>query len=263
MWKLILAPWHVEPMILIPIVVAAALYWKGHLSLRHGVAAAFYAGLAVIGVALLSPLDDLADALFSGHMAQHLLLILVAAPLLAVSRAGTVLLVALPRSLRLPLSHMASWLPRAWRPGTFWLGFIAVFLFWHLPQAYGWARQSEAVHIAEHLTLLLSAYAFWSVIVAPPTRTPSFVARSLFCVIAAFVTDLPAVIMIFSPVAFYVADPAVAAQWGLTPLEDQQLAGLMMWVPASFLFFGAAIWCFAKYLSPQPSHPTLRFEVPI
>lgn len=261
MWKLIFAPWHFEPMVLVPLLVAAALYRKGHSSLPQAAAAAFYAGLLAILIALLSPIDDLADTLFSGHMAQHLLLILVAAPLLAVSRAGVVLLMALPRQFRLMLSRAASWLPRAARPVTFWLGFIAVFLFWHLPQVYGWARQSEVVHIFEHLTLLLSAYAFWSVIFAPGARAPNFAARSLLCVIAAFVTDLPAVIMIFSPVRIYAADPAAISQWGLTPLEDQQLAGLMMWVPASLVFFGAAIWCFAKYLSPQPSPTALRFEV--
>jgi cytochrome c oxidase assembly factor CtaG len=263
MWQLIFAPWHFEPMVVAAIVVTAALYWRGHSTLRHASAAAFHAGLATIAVALLSPVDDLADALFSGHMAQHLLLILVAAPLLTLSRAGAVLLVALPRRLRMPLSHAASWLPRAWRPVTFWLGFIAVFLFWHLPQAYGWARESETVHIAEHLSLLLSACGFWSVVFASPSRSPNFVARSLFCVIAAFVTDLPAVIKILSPVAVYAGDPVAVARWGLTPLEDQQLAGLMMWVPASFLFFGAAIWCFARYLSPQPSTPALRLEVSI
>lgn len=263
MWKLIFAPWHFEPMVIGAIAVAAALYWKGHSTLNRASAATFSVGLAAIAIALLSPVDDLADTLFSGHMAQHLLLILVAAPLLAISRAGTVLFIALPRQARLPLSRAASWLPRASRPITFWLGFIAVFLFWHLPQAYGWARENEAVHIAEHLTLLLSACAFWSVIFAPRTRSPSFAARALFCVIAAFVTDLPAVIMIFSPVAIYVADPQAISQWGLTPLEDQQLAGLMMWVPASLLFFGAAIWCFARYLTPQDSPPALRFEVSI
>lgn len=263
MWKLILAPWHFEPMVIAAILVVAALYAIGHSTLRRAPAVAFYAGLAAIAFALLSPLDDLADTLFSGHMAQHLLLILIAAPLLAVSRAGTVLFLALPRELRLPLSHAARLLPRARRPVTFWLGFVAVFLFWHLPQAYGWARESETVHITEHLSLLLSAYAFWSIIFASPSRPPNFAARSLFCVIAAFVTDLPAVIMIFSPVAFYAGDPLAVARWGLTPLEDQQLAGLMMWVPASFLFFGAAIWCFARYLSPQPSSHTLRLEVSI
>jgi cytochrome c oxidase assembly factor CtaG len=263
MWKLIFAPWHFEPMVIAAIVVAVALYWIGRSTLQRAPAGAFYAGLAAIAVALLSPVDDLADALFSGHMAQHLLLILLAAPLLAISRAGAVLFLALPRQLRMPLSHAASWLPRAWRPVTFWLGFIAIFLFWHLPQAYGWARESEAVHISEHLTLLLSACAFWSVIFASRARAPSFAARSLFCVITAFVTDLPAVIMIFSPVAFYTGDPVAVARWGLTPLEDQQLAGLMMWVPASFLFFGAAIWCFARYLSPQPPSPALRLEVSI
>src|SRR6185437_10372896 len=176
MWKLIFAPWHFEPMVVAAILVTAALYWRGHSALHRASAVAFYAGLATIAVALLSPVDDLADALFSGHMAQHLPLILLAAPLLAISRAGAVLFLALPRQLRMPLSHAASWLPRAWRPVTFWLVFIAIFLFWHLPQAYGWARESEAVHISEHLTLLLSACAFWSVIFASRARAPSFAA---------------------------------------------------------------------------------------
>lgn len=259
MWSVIAGSWAFEPGVTIPAALSGLLYavGLGEVRVPRRMIASFYGGLAIILVALISPLDEVADALFSAHMAQHLLLILAAAPLLACSRAATVLFMALPPEVRTGLSTVARLVPRARRPIAFWLAFTGIFLFWHLPQAYRWASESETVHIVEHGSLLISAYAFWTMVFASQRRTPNFGARSLFLVITAFVTDLPAVLMIFSPNVLYAVDPQAIAAWGLTPLEDQQLAGLMMWVPASLIFFSAAIWCFARYLSPQPYRPAL------
>jgi putative membrane protein len=200
------------------------------------------AAVAAVGVALL-PLSGAARQLLSLHMLQHLLLIVVAAPLLIVSRA----LEGLERR---------KWFAALAHPVTAWMAFVGVFLFWHWPAALQWADDSAASRLMEQGSLLLSALVFWSVALARGARQSSSCgARALWVMTAALATDLPGVIMVFSPRALCALPAGRAWHWALTPLEDQQIAGLLMWVPANLVFFGIAMALFARWMSDHSPVP--------
>jgi putative membrane protein len=155
---------------------------------------------------------------------QHLLLITIAAPLLVL--AGC--------SVRLP-------------PLWGWTLFVAVFLFWHWPAAFQWAARNPLTELLELASILAAAVCFWDgVLGASPLNDG---ARALMVMTAAFLTDLPGVVMLFSPRAICMMPGENAARFGLTPLEDQQIAGLLMWVPANLVFFGIALFLFARWIS--------------
>jgi len=203
---------------------------------------AFAAGLGVVALVLLPPISSAAEQLFAFHMVQHLLLIALAAPLLVVSRVfdnlqGNAFISALTQ------------------PVTAWIAFVGIFLFWHWPAAFQWAAEREASRLLEHASILIGALLFWSVALSSKGQSwLSYGARALYVMTAAVATDLPGVIMVFSPRAICSMPGENAAGWGLTPLQDQQIAGMLMWVPANLVFFGAAMLLFAQWLkSPAPS----------
>jgi putative membrane protein len=186
---------------------------------------AFAAALLVVaGVIALEPLGQ---QLFAFHMAQHLLLIALAAPLLVLG------------GIQIPM-----------RPVWAWSLFVGVFLFWHIPAAF----QGAALHhltLLELASILLAAIPFWSA--ALGTNESSDGARALMVMTAAIVTDLPGVVMLFAPRALCVMPDENAAAFHLTPLQDQQIAGLLMWVPANLAFFAIATFLFARWIS-HPNH---------
>jgi cytochrome c oxidase assembly factor CtaG len=190
--------------------------------------------LLTIALVLLPPLASAAETLFSAHMMQHLLLIVVVAPLLVLSGSAD------EKRIPLPLS----------RPATAWCLFVGVFLFWHWPAAFQWAARSEATRLLEHATILCSALLFWNVALSAKNESGlSYGARALFVMTAAVATDLPGVIMVFAPQAICTMPHENSFRWGLTPLEDQQIAGMLMWVPANLAFFSIATWLFARWIS--------------
>jgi putative membrane protein len=178
------------------------------------------AGAALLGVALLWRMSGM---LFAAHMVQHLLLIAIAAPLLVL--AGC--------EVRLP-------------PLWSWTLFVAVFLFWHWPAAFQWAARNPLTELLELGSILAAAVCFWSGVLGKYSMNDG--ARALMVMTAAVLTDLPGVVMLFSPRAICVMPGENAALFGLTPLEDQQIAGLLMWVPANLVFFGIALFLFARWI---------------
>jgi putative membrane protein len=204
-----------------------------HKLARIGAAAC---GGAVVAVVLIPPRATDARELFSAHMIQHLLLIVVAAPLFAIAGAIGV--------LPAPVAQ------RVTSPALAWSLFTASFLFWHWPTAFRWAAHGEATRLLEHATILVTATLFWSVALskAGPQRL-SHGAAALFVTTAAVVTDLPGVIMLFAPTPVCAMPQEDAARWGLTALQDQQFAGLLMWVPANLIFFSFATWLLASWMS--------------
>jgi len=176
--------------------------------------------LALFGVGLLMPM---ADQLFAAHMVQHLLLITIAAPLLVLGGAR----------IRLP-------------PAMSWALFVGVFLFWHWPVAFQWAARRPLTELLELASIFAAATAFWSAALFPGHLNDG--ARALMVMTAAVVTDLPGVVMLFAPKAICVMPGENAARFGLTPLQDQQIAGLLMWVPANLVFFGIATFLFARWI---------------
>ena len=179
-------------------------------------------------MAVTGALSLLGDMLFSIHMTQHLLLIGVAAPLLAAS------------GVAIPIPPLAGWAT-----------FIAVFLFWHWPAAFGWAATHHLGAPLEMGSILTAALCFWSGVLGRGPLNDG--ARALLVMTAAVLTDLPGVVMLFAPRAICVMPHENAARFGLTALEDQQIAGLLMWVPANLVFFSIATWLFARWMRDHHS----------
>ena len=222
---------------------------------------AFAAGLLVLLAALSNPADRISDQLFCAHMVQHLTLMLVAAPLLVQGRTAIVFLWALPGNLR---RSGGSWwtrsgLSRALRPLVshpvmIWGWFCGFFVFWHLPRPYAWALGNEGIHVLEHLAFLLSAFAFWSVVIEPlGRRRLDYGATLLFVATAAIVSGLPGALMILAARPLYGAHAEGVAAWGLTLVQDQQLGGLIMWVPAGFAYLLAMAVLFVRWLRAAES----------
>ncbi|HXF60054.1 MAG TPA: cytochrome c oxidase assembly protein, partial [Caldilineaceae bacterium] len=206
--------------------------------------AAFAVGIVALAIALVSPLEALSGVLFSAHMVQHLLLILVAAPLMALGAQPAIWLWALPRRRRRPL---ARWWRRqqplhiAWRalsaPFAVWLLHTGAVWIWHVPALYEAALASEAIHTLEHLTFFGTALLFWWVLLGRTTQGATrYLTGMALAAGTAFHGSLLGVLMTFAPAPWYASYAATAAPWGLTPLEDQQLAGVIMWVPAGTVY---------------------------
>jgi putative membrane protein len=242
----------------------AALYARGVRRMWHeagggrGIAYwrmwAFAAGWLALFAALLSPLDPLGGALFSAHMLQHEVMMLLAAPLLAVGRPLGAFVWGLPQRWRRPawtavraggLQASVRWLSR---PLVAWSVHAAALWIWHVPALFERAVQSEPVHVAQHLTFFVSALLFWWAILRPGLRRDTFGLATLYILTTAMHTSLLGALLTFAPFAWYPVYDATAPAWGLTGLEDQQLGGLIMWVPAGFVYLAIALLLFATWL---------------
>jgi putative membrane protein len=221
--------------------------------LRPGRAVAFVGALVTLLVALNGPVHDLAEgALFSAHMVQHLLLTLVVPPLLL---AGTPSFMA--DALLAPLLRRPApcWVLRTLTRPVPALGAYAVVLFvWHLPQPYDAALRSHAIHIAEHALLVTTALAAWWPVASPSRRLPRlpYAAQILYL----FVFGIPMTIVAAmitgaeqSLYPFYASAPRVTA---LTPLADQRLGGVLMWVPAGLVPLLAFTAVFFRWAASEP-----------
>lgn len=231
----------------------------------------FAAALATIAVALLSPLDAASAALASAHMVQHVLLVLVAAPLLALSAPGPTIVRGSPLVVRRALTRWPHRLgldgdtTRVLRePVAAWLAAVAALWFWHAAGPYGAALDHTVVHIAEHATFLATALLFWRCVVGSRAggRVPGGVGVLAVFAMAMQSTFLSA-LLTFATTPWYEGYATTTAAYGLTPLADQQLAGAIMWVPAGFVYVGTALallvgWIDASGAPGEPDAPPRR-----
>jgi putative membrane protein len=245
------ATWTFDPWIVTPLLVLGLLYAAGSAVLwqrtgrqvRGWQAVAYFSGWLSIALALVSPLHWLGEHLFTFHMIEHEILMAISAPLLVMSRPIGTLLWSLPRGgrlasgrfLRRPAVEAAwQWLSTG-RNATLLHG-LAIWA-WHAPFLFDAAVVNVAVHRLQHLSFLLTAILFWWSVFR---RGDSGVgAWHLF--ITMLHTSVLGALMALAPRLLYEAETATAAEWGLTALEDQQLAGLIMWVPAGTVYAGAAL----------------------
>ena len=242
--------WSVDPAVLSGVLLVAWAYWVGVRLLSErsrvatrGRALAFAAGLATVLVALVSPVDTLAGRSLSAHMVQHLLLILVAAPLLVLGRPALPMSLALPTWVRLALRRATrrralSAAGRLLRhPVVAWLLHVSVLWAWHAPGPYQAALASRWVHALEHATFLGTAALFWWVALAPGPRRVLARGADVVYVLAAWLQS-GALGALFT----FAASPLYPVYARLTadPLRDQQVAGLLMWIPAGLVYLGAA-----------------------
>ena len=223
-------------------------------------AAAFWAGLVTVVLALDSTIDTQAERLFWVHMVQHVLLMMVAAPLLVLAAPWIPIWKGLPLSTRrgLGAAYMRSPGWRAVRsagravaaPISIWILFNVDLCVWHVPSLYGLTLRNQAVHDLEHVSFLLLAVLFWAqVIESPPLRTRLGEARRIaYVTLGATVCWLLAVVLAFAPSPLYASYSTLASRpGGLSALADQQLAAGIMWGPGSvpyavFVFVALYRW---------------------
>jgi cytochrome c oxidase assembly factor CtaG len=251
--------WTFEPAVVAGLALACAIYARGvHALWRsagrgRGIApwrvACFGAGLLALVLALVSPIDAVATALFSVHMTQHMLLVVVAAPLILLGDPGTATLWALRIEER---RRLGAWwgarraLPALWRvlrlPLVAFTLHVGTLWAWHVPSLYDAAIGNDWVHAAEHASFFLTALLFWYPIADPhPRRRYGVGVATLYLFAAGLQGTLLGALMSFARHPWYLAHYGTTAAWGLTPLEDQQLAGLVMWIPAGLVYLVALV----------------------
>ena len=251
--QFLFAAWNANPAVLLPVLTALGLYVAVYgIQPRLGW---FLAGLITILATLLSPLNALASGyLFSAHMAQHILLLQVVPALLLLGLPPAVSL-ALPPG---PAGH----------PLLGWLAGVGAMWLWHLPALCNAAGALPPVHAVQTVSLLLLGALFWRPVLAP--RGPERLAPPaavLYLFSACVTCSVLGIIITFSPVAvcsiyshpptdLYGILPVIRGQWGFTPARDQQVGGLLMWVPMCLIYLSSIFAQIARWYA----EPTRRGE---
>jgi putative membrane protein len=264
----VLAEWNVAPWLVASLLAAAFAYALGTLRLwrkagtgrgiRIAQVCCFAAAWASLALALLSPLDHAAEERFWLHMVQHELLMVVAAPLIVVSRPLEAMTWALPAAWR---SAVGLWLHRPaiagpWRivtlPVSAWLIHALALWLWHVPAWFEAALHREGMHVLQHASFFGSALLFWWTIFQPwrtARAADGSAIASLFTTMLH--TGALGALLTFSTSVWYPSYRMSETLSGLTPLEDQQLGGLVMWVPAGSVYVGAALAIALRWLQPR------------
>ncbi|MEV0393545.1 cytochrome c oxidase assembly protein [Polymorphospora rubra] len=253
--------------------LALAGYGRGvhELWSRHGVGAivpiwrvaAFTTGALIVLAVEGGLLDDLAHGSLAGHMTQHMVLLLVAGPLLAAGGAGLPLSLATP--LR-PRRRLARW--RA-APTVRWLrrpvvyaslagaAQLLVLWVWHLPVPYVAALDHPVLHGVEHLCFVVAAWLLWTPVVGAPRHRPPAPVGALLLVTTMLPATALGAVLTFAPRPVY-----PAAVYGSDPLADQQLAGLLMWLPMDAVLLVAALAGLLRWLARPDGDPPVPADDP-
>jgi putative membrane protein len=221
--------------------------------------ASFCAGAMVVLLALISPLDGLADILFGAHMLQHMVLLVVAPPLLMLGLPARAILRTFPRPVRRlvvrplarsrPLHRVAGVL---FNPVTVFCLFNGVLGFWHVPAVFVAAQETESLHVLEHLSFLLAGCVLWWLIVEPLRVWPR--GAELSKIVFVIACHLPMLLLgqlflAFTSLPLYASSAAGETAWGLTPLSDQRLGGGIMFGLDMVITFTTISVLFGRYLS--------------
>ncbi len=249
-----------EPGIVIPLFLGLALYGAGaarrgswaRLRWRH---ASFAAGWLTLFFALASPIHEVGEQLFSAHMLQHEIMILISAPLIAAAHPGVTCLWAFAPRHR---GRVGGWIHRVESapvvrfveaPLNAWILEAAALWLWHIPALYQATLTSDGVHAAQHLSFFLTAVLFWSALFGMGRSSAHYGAAILYVFATAVHCSALGALLTFSSVLWYPAYAHTTARWGFTPLQDQQLGGVIMWVPSGFVFIVIALALLAKWIA--------------
>jgi len=252
--------WALDGWVVGPLLVSLAWFAIGYLRLRrrsalataHRASAAwFIAGWLVLAAALVTPLHEAGERSFAAHMLEHELLMLVAAPLLVLSRPIGIALWAFPQSGRRALAAFGHGIGGAWRlltaPVTATLLQAAVLWLWHAPRLFDLALADPGWHVVQHLCFLGSALLFWWSVLHGRDRRLGVRVGCLF--FTAIVSGALGALMAFSSSPWYAGYAASGLDaFGLSPAQDQQLAGLLMWIPGGLVHAVAALGLVARRL---------------
>lgn len=276
------SPWEWRFEILIILVPLTALYTVGWRRLRgkrgrqsklatFARLAAYWLGMAVLVTALMSPIDALGGQLFFMHMIQHLLTMMVAAPLLLLANPFPFMLWGLPPGARravagqfAPRARFRRALTAVTQPFIIWFLFIFVYLGWHDPDFYNLALTHDWVHDLQHISFFTVAMLFWWIVIgAGPRLHANFPiwGRMAFVVTAIPPNAIAGAVIAFSPTVIYTYYESIPRIFGLTALQDQMYGGIIMWVPGSMMLLLAMIILLAGQMTGQePPQPVENWD---
>jgi putative membrane protein len=220
--------WNLDPWLIAGLMLAAILFvWRSSLAPREANRrwSSFAAAWLLLVLLFISPFCALTSALFSARVVHHVLLVTLVAPLLVW---------AFPRTPGRGAIASAT----AAQAVVFWL--------WHAPPVYAWALSGDAAYWLMQASLLGVAVAFWSAVRRAPA--PAAAGALLGTMVQ---MGLLGALITFASRPLYAPHFAATAAWGYSPLEDQQIAGLVMWAPAAGLYLGAALWLLARWIGPD------------
>ncbi len=264
------AAWYVDPVVAVSMLIGSWLYLRGVRNLwdtaGHGKVIstgqrnAWYWAMFSLVVALFSPLDALGGALFSAHMVQHLILFVVTPWLLAYARPGLGIWWGLPATLRKRIGGSVGTHPVVRRahgasrnPTLIVIAFTAVLWLWHTPALYNAALRSDFIHAVEHFSFMAGAYLLWSWLISVQhSRGGPNSDRQGIAILIVFITVMQSgvlgAILTFARTPLYEMHAGYTDLWGLSLLQDQQIAGLLMWVPMGLTFTLVALLLFRSWL---------------
>lgn len=244
--------WSWEPGIILPLLLVAVLYAVGSTRLRQrnttrpGInnwqIASFWSAWLVLVLSLDSPLHKLGEVLFSAHMTQHELLMVVAAPLIVFSKPIIAMLFAIPEQWRIWLGALtkSSGFRRFWialtGPLVVWAIHGLTIWIWHIPVLYQATLDNEFIHAIQHISFLGTALLFWWTLVHGRYGKLGYGIAFLYVFTTAIHTSILGALMTFAQRVWYPIYQGRTTPWNLTPIEDQQLGGLIMWIPSGVVF---------------------------
>ena len=258
--------WNLDPLVLGGLAAVGLVHLRGRTrpSTPTGRrrAHAFTAAWWALVLALVSPLEAMSSALASAHMVQHVLLVLVAAPLLALAAPTATLLRGLPVGVARAVAPLRrgplGMLGRATtRPVVAWLLHVATLWTWHAAGPYDAAVASPVLHVVEHASFLLTGVLLWTALIGPHrSRAEGTGVVMVFAL--AIQSVLLSALLTFAGEPWYAAYLETTAAWGLTPLDDQHLAGVIMWFPAGAVHVGAGLALLVAWIrSTESAGPSL------
>jgi putative membrane protein len=256
--------WSFDPLVVVGLILSACIYIRGVYNLwrankmgrgiKFWEAASFAGGWIFLFIALVSPLHPWGASLFSAHMTQHEILMLVSAPLFVLSRPLVATVWAMPKNWRGGTKNFIKAAPveKTWNFLTnafvaFVIHAVALWI-WHIPFLFQATLKSDFVHTLQHASFFLSALLFWWAIMASPRGLKSYGAGVLYLFTTSIHSGILGAFLTFTTKVWYPVYEKTTASWGLTPIEDQQLGGLIMWAPAGIVYIVAGLFMFAGWL---------------
>lgn len=265
--RAVLTEWTWPPFIVLSLLLTAALYAVGITRMLRRSAnrkvlrwpmLSFALGWISLVIALDSPLHELGEQLFWVHMTQHEILMLVSAPLLVLGRPLIPFLWALPPAGREKAASLGRSrnFKRVWAfisaPLAAWLISALALWIWHVPWLFDQTLRSDYIHAAQHTTFLMTALMFWWPVL---NRSPllGYGGGVVYVFTTILHTSVLGALLTFAPRAWYSSYVITAPAWNLTALEDQQIGGLIMWIPAGTLLLVVALVLLVKWIEESQS----------
>ncbi len=260
--------WEFDPLVIVPLVLALLCFLTGQWRLRQRSNVSrnrswlFLGGWVVLTLALVSPLHEGGESSFTLHMIEHELIMLVATLLFAASRSGGILAWGLPAAARRALgggwkASLSSLWRRLTEPVTATIVQAVVLWAWHAPALFDRALDSDGWHAAQHLSFVAASLLFWTAMLEP--RRGGYLLSAACLFLTTMVEGALGALMSLSQSPWYSAYASMGLSGiGLDPTTDQQLAGLIMWIPGGVVHGAAAIILLYRWLSSSEGVHALR-----